>query len=83
MTLTPPDFWMPTGQDLFRCAPELALVGTIVVILIAPLIVGRSARITGTIVLVGILLAVWRWLAPGRAGWPHLTHPRACSSLTT
>ena len=40
-----------------RFSPELALVGTIVAILVAPLIVGRSARLTGAIVLVGIAVA--------------------------
>lgn len=49
--------WTPGGTDLARFAPELALVGTIVVILVAPLIVGRSARLTGTIVLVGLAVA--------------------------
>ena len=50
-------FWMPSGVDLARFSPELAIVGTIVVILVAPLIVGRSARITGAITIIGIIVA--------------------------
>ncbi len=50
---------MPDGRDLFLSSPELALVGTIAVILIAPLIVPRSARVTGSIALVGIIFAGW------------------------
>ncbi|MHC4091914.1 MAG: NADH-quinone oxidoreductase subunit N [Planctomycetota bacterium] len=59
MTSLLAQFWMPTRQDLFWFSPELALVGTIVVILVAPLIVGRSARLTGTIALLGVLFAGW------------------------
>ena len=40
-----------------RFSPELAIVGTIAVILVAPLIVGRSARITGAITIAGLIVA--------------------------
>ena len=59
MNATLEDFWMPTAEDLFRFSPELGLVGTLAVILIAPLIVGRSARVTGAIALVGIVFSGW------------------------
>ncbi len=49
--------WMPGALDLARFSPELVLVGTIVVILVAPLIVGRSARLTAGIAMVGIIAA--------------------------
>ena len=59
MGLTLAQMWMPGGRDLFLASPELALVGTIVVILVAPLIVGRSARLTGSITLIGVIVALW------------------------
>lgn len=51
-------FWMPTLTDLYRFSPELAIVTTIVVILVAPLIVGRSARNAGRIALIGALVTI-------------------------
>ncbi|MCP4245843.1 MAG: NADH-quinone oxidoreductase subunit N [bacterium] len=59
MISTLAQIWMPTQQDLFWFSPELALVGTMVVLLIAPLIMGRSARQTGWIVLIGLLATGW------------------------
>ncbi|MFQ5491606.1 MAG: NADH-quinone oxidoreductase subunit N [Phycisphaerae bacterium] len=51
--------WMPSGVDLFRFSPELVLVGTLVAILVVPLVLGRSAGLTGTIALVGVGIATW------------------------
>ncbi len=54
--------WYPSLAELGWFAPELALVGTIVVILVAPLILGRSglrsARIAFAGALVTLLLSV-------------------------
>ena len=49
---------MPTAEHLRWFSPELALVATIVVILIAPLAVGRSSRTTGLIALIGIIVTI-------------------------
>ncbi|MCK4659694.1 MAG: NADH-quinone oxidoreductase subunit N [Phycisphaerae bacterium] len=50
------------GEQLARelpwFSPELALVGTIIAILIAPLAIGRSSRSTATIALVGIVVTM-------------------------
>ena len=51
-------FFMPTAEHLRWFSPELALVGTIVAILIAPLAVGRSSRTTGLIALIGIIVTI-------------------------
>ncbi len=52
------DFWFPTLTDLYWFSPELAMVGTLVVILVAPLIVGRSSRNAGRLALVGALVTI-------------------------
>jgi len=59
MTSLVAQFWMPTREDLFWFSPELGLVATIVLILVAPLIVGRTARTTGLIALVGLFVTGW------------------------
>ncbi|MCH7813069.1 MAG: NADH-quinone oxidoreductase subunit N [Planctomycetes bacterium] len=81
MISTLAQIWMPTQQDLFWFSPELALVGTLVALLIAPLIMGRSARLTGTIVLVGLVTAGWLTLrvaaavsAQGQSGLSPQAH---------
>ena len=51
-------FWFPTLQDLYWFSPELALVGTLVVLLVAPLILGRSSVTAGRIALAGVLATV-------------------------
>lgn len=51
-------FFMPSARDLGWFAPELAMVGTMVAILIAPLAVGRSSRTTGLLALVGIAVTI-------------------------
>jgi len=59
MTSSLADIWMAGGRDLFLASPELALVGTIALILLAPLAVGRSARQTGALALLGVIAAAW------------------------
>ncbi len=51
--------WIPEGVDLFRFSPELTLVATIVLVLAVPMIMGRSARLVGGIVMLGIAAAGW------------------------
>ena len=47
--------WIPSGYQLRMCAPELALVATMVVVLIAPLIIRRHSYATALIVMLGAL----------------------------
>ncbi len=51
-------FFVPSVEQLRWFSPELALVATIVVILIAPLAVGRSSRTTAILALVGIVATI-------------------------
>jgi NADH-quinone oxidoreductase subunit N len=51
-------FFMPTAEHLRWYSPELALVGTMIAILIAPLAVGRSARTTALIAVIGLAIAI-------------------------
>jgi len=50
-------FWFPSLEELSQFAPELALVGTIAAVLIAPLVIRRNAHGTAVIVLGGVLVA--------------------------
>jgi NADH-quinone oxidoreductase subunit N len=50
------EFFTPTAEHLRWFSPELALVGTLVAVLLAPLIFGRSARTTALLALAGIAL---------------------------
>ncbi len=47
--------WLPSGADLQAFAPELGLVGTIMALLIVPMIAGRGAHLTAAVALLGIL----------------------------
>ncbi len=49
---TPP-LWLPSGTDMKLVAPELALVATIALVLIVPLVVRRNSYTTAGIVLAG------------------------------
>ena len=49
--------WL-TLSDLFLFSPELAMVGTLVLLLIAPLVAGRSTTMAGRIALFGALVTV-------------------------
>jgi len=57
MSSTLPTFWFPSVTDLGLFAPELALVATLVALLVAPLIAGRSSPTAGRIALFGVLTA--------------------------
>ncbi len=52
-------FWFPTLTDLYWFSPELALVATLVTILIAPLILGRSPRNAAWIALAGVVVTIF------------------------
>ncbi len=52
------NFWTPTSTDLFWFSPELALVGTIVMLLVVPIIMGKSARTSGRIALFGTVATI-------------------------
>lgn len=67
--------WSPTSGDLWQCAPELAMVGTIVAVLLVSLPGQRSGRSAAWVSLAGLLLVllVTRASAPsvadgGKAG---------------
>ena len=55
MSATLASMWIPSGYQLRMCAPELALVATMVVVLIAPLIIRRHSYATALIVMLGAL----------------------------
>jgi NADH-quinone oxidoreductase subunit N len=48
--------WSPTGGDLWLCAPELALVGTMAAVLLVSLPVQRSGRLAAVVSLAGLVL---------------------------
>jgi len=52
------NMWFPTLQDLYWFIPELAMVATLVLLLVAPLIVGRSSDLAGRIALFGALATI-------------------------
>lgn len=62
--------WRPTSGDLWLCAPELALVGTIAAVLLACLPARRSGRLAAAVSLIGVLLT----LLLTRAVAPSVTH---------
>jgi NADH-quinone oxidoreductase subunit N len=56
-------FWFPTLTELNWFSPELALVGTLVAILVAALVLGRSAKNAGFIAFAGAIVTLfltWR-----------------------
>ncbi len=55
--------WMPDAATMRLILPELMLVATLVVLLVAPLLVGRSARLTGLLALIGAAVAAISALA--------------------
>jgi NADH-quinone oxidoreductase subunit N len=85
MTSLLAQLWMPSSRELFWFSPELAIVATMALLLVVPLIVGRSARITGTIVLVGIIVAAMlTWRVAGEVaggGESGLAPPHAAGML--
>lgn len=63
----PTSIWIPDVLTLRLVLPELVLVATLAALLIAPMIAGRSARLSGGIALIGALLAAgaaWVTFAP-------------------
>jgi len=50
--------WFPTLRDLYWFMPELAIVGTVVLLLLAPLVAGRSSDLAGRIALFGALVTI-------------------------
>ncbi len=61
--------WSPTRNDLWLCAPELALVGTITAVLLVCLSAKRSGRLAAAVSLIGVLvtLLLTRAVAPSVA----------------
>jgi NADH-quinone oxidoreductase subunit N len=57
MNLLLASIWMPDLETMRLILPELLLVATLVVLMIAPLAVGRDSRLTGLIALVGCVAA--------------------------
>jgi NADH-quinone oxidoreductase subunit N len=55
--------WMPAASDLAGFAPELALIGTIVTLLIVPVLTRRSARLTSLIAATGAALTAMATLS--------------------
>ncbi len=47
------NIWIPSGVDLHFFSPELALVGTLVALLVVPLIGGRNNQVAAGVALVG------------------------------
>ncbi len=58
--------WMPSAADMATIAPEIVLVLTLVVLLLAPLFAERSRRITSVVALSGALLAATASLSVAR-----------------
>jgi NADH-quinone oxidoreductase subunit N len=58
--------WTPVAGDFFPYAPELAWVGVLCLLMIAPLIIGRNAKTTATLALIGIAVIAWfTWQVAG------------------
>ena len=76
--------WMPSLDQLSMLGPLWTLAGTIIAVLLAALIVGRSWRLTGSIAMIGALLTAWL-SARGAVGldsnWSGLSPPAAAPML--
>ena len=59
MNLTLADTWLPSMGDLRLFSPELVLVGTLVAVLLVPVLVGRRSGSAAFIALLGALVGVW------------------------
>lgn len=85
MTSLLASMWLPSGEDLIRFAPELALVGTLVVLLTAPLVAGRSSIVAGRIAIVGVVVTLLLAITVGRraidGGLSGLAPPAAAGML--
>ncbi len=47
-------YWLPSGNDLMRVGPDLALIAAIVLILLTTMVTGRRALATAVIVMLGL-----------------------------
>lgn len=66
------DIWMPSANDLAALGPLWGFVGTLVVILLAALMVGRNWRVTGMIAAAGAVFIAWlamRGIVSPPANW--------------
>lgn len=59
MTLASAQMWVPTLEELHRFAPELILVGTIIAVLLVPLVTGRRSPAIAAVVIAGALAALF------------------------
>jgi len=66
MNLMLSQIWIPLLSDLRLFTPELALIGTIIAVLIVPLIGGRRAQIVAGVALLGTLCTALLTLWTGR-----------------
>ncbi len=64
-------FWLPSLTDLYRFSPELAIVGTMCLVLIVPLIMGRSSITAGRISQIGAALALVLTVAVSAGAGPR------------
>lgn len=70
MMLLAASAWLPAASELRLFAPEFALVGTIVAVLLVAMVVGRSARVAALVTLAGAIttLLATLWMAGDVAG---------------
>jgi len=59
--------WMPSAADLAGFSPELVLIGTIIAVLVIPLMVRRSARLTATVAAIGAVLMAMATVSVARS----------------
>lgn len=58
MTELTTEFWFPPAGQLGWFAPELALIATIVAVVAVPIILGRRARLSACVALLGVVAAL-------------------------
>jgi NADH-quinone oxidoreductase subunit N len=62
MNVPTPNTWLPSADELHLFSPEFVLVGTIVAVLVVPLLVGRRPEVPALIAVLGCfvgLVATW------------------------
>jgi NADH-quinone oxidoreductase subunit N len=62
----PASAWLPSAAELRLFSPELVLIGTIVALLLVPLLAGRRAQVTALVAWAGCLIGLLatNWVAP-------------------
>ncbi len=79
MNLPSANPWLPSAEDLHLFGPELVLIGTIVAVLVVPLLIGRRTYVPAVIsvigALVGILATVGMASAVGDRGQGGMSPP--------